>query len=101
MIDTLDAHELVKDLKASGFTDAQAEAVTRAVRASQDLDLSSLAAKSDLAELRLEIERVRLEMAALGARLINWVIGAGVAAVISLTGVICAATEILAHAPAP
>ena len=32
MISTLDTHELVKDLKASGFTDAQAEAVTRAVR---------------------------------------------------------------------
>jgi hypothetical protein len=68
--------------------------VTRAVRHRKT---SGLAAKSDLAEVRLEIERVRLEMAALGARLINWVI----AAVIALTGAIWAATEILAHAPAP
>jgi hypothetical protein len=101
MIGTLDTHELVKDLKASGFTDAQAEAVTRAIRASQDFDLSDLAAKSDLAEVRLEIERVRLEMATLEARLIKWVIGVGVAAVIALTGVIWAATQILLHARAP
>jgi len=53
MISTLDTHELVKDLKASGFTDAQAEAVTRAVR--QAHDFSDLATKSDLALLRGEI----------------------------------------------
>lgn len=84
-----------------GAIDAQAEAVTRAVRAAQGLDLSSLAAKSDLGEVRLEIERVRLEMAALEARLIKWVIGVGVAAVVALTGVIWAATQILLHAHAP
>ncbi len=99
MIGAIDTHELVKDLKASGFTDAQAEAVTRAVRAAQ-LDLSSLAAESDLGEVRLEIERVRLEMAALEARLIKWVIGVGVAAVVP-PGVIWAATQILLHAHAP
>ena len=48
MISTLDTHELVKDLKASGFTDAQAEAVTRAVRQAQDLDLSNLATKKSI-----------------------------------------------------
>ncbi len=39
MISTLDTHELVKDLKASGFTDAQAEAVTRAVRTAPEFDV--------------------------------------------------------------
>ena len=45
-IDTL---EVVKELKAAGFSEAQAEAVTRAVRKAQDLDLSHLATKHDLA----------------------------------------------------
>ena len=77
-------HELVKDLKASGFTDAQAEAVTRAVRMAQDLDLSNLATKTDLAELEL--------------RLIKWVIGVGVAAALAVGGMIWTATQILLHA---
>lgn len=88
MISTLDTHELVKDLKASGFTDAQAEAVTRAVRLAQDLDLSNVATKTDLAEVEL--------------RLIKWVIGVGIAAFIAITGtlagVIWAATQVLLHA---
>jgi hypothetical protein len=88
MISTLDTHELVKDLKASGFTDAQAEAVTRAVRLAQDLDLSNVATKTDLAEVEL--------------RLIKWGIGVGIAAFIAITGtlagVIWAATQILLHA---
>ncbi len=89
MISTLDTHELVKDLKASGFTDAQAEAVTRAVRLAQDLDLSHAATKTDLAEVEL--------------RLIKWVIGVGIATFIAITGtlagVIWAATQVLLHAP--
>lgn len=89
MITTLDTHELVKDLKASGFSDAQAEAVTRAVRLAQDLDLSNIATKTDLAEVEL--------------RLIKWVIGVGIAAFIAITGslagVIWAATQVLLHAP--
>jgi hypothetical protein len=84
MISTLDTHELVKDLKASGFTDAQAEAVTRAVRQAQDLDFSNIATKTDLAEVEL--------------RLIKWVIGVGVAAVFALTGVVWTATQVLLHA---
>jgi hypothetical protein len=81
MISTLDTHELVKDLKASGFTDEQAEAVTRAVRLAQDLDLSNLANKTDLAELEL--------------RLIKWVIGVGIAASLAVGGMIWTATQIL------
>ncbi len=88
MISTLDTHELVNELKASGFTDAQAEAVTRAVRLAQDLDLSNVATKTDLAEVEL--------------RLIKWGIGVGIAAFIAITGtlagVIWAATQILLHA---
>lgn len=84
MISTLDTHALVKDLKASGFTDEQAEAVTRAVRLAQDLDLSNLASKTDLAELEL--------------RLIKWVIGVGIAATLAVGGMIWTATQILLRA---
>lgn len=55
----LDTHEVVKDLKAAGFTDEQAEAVTRAVRKAQEVDLSNLVTKTDLqvglAETKAEI----------------------------------------------
>ncbi len=95
MISTLDTHELVKDLKASGFTDEQAEAVTRAVRLAQDLDVSNLATKTDLGELRSEL---RSELAQVELRLIKWVIGVEVAAVLALTGVVWTATQVLLHA---
>lgn len=55
----LDTHEVVKELKAAGFTDGQAEAVTRAVRKAQDIDLSNLATRSDIALLRSELEAFR------------------------------------------
>ena len=40
-VTTLDTHETVKELLAAGFTDDQAEAVTRLVRRAQDIDLSN------------------------------------------------------------
>jgi hypothetical protein len=51
----IDTHEVVKELTAAGFTEAQAEAVTRAVRRAQDVDLTVLATKSDLAETKADI----------------------------------------------
>lgn len=100
MISTVDTHELVKDLKASGFTDAQAETVTRAVRQAQDF--SDLVTKSDLAlrisELRAEIGEVRGELVALGLRLIKWVVGVGIAATLAIGGMIWTATQVLLRA---
>ena len=55
----LDTHEVVKELKAAGFTDEQAEAVTRVVRKAQEIDLSNLATKSDIALLKSDIEALR------------------------------------------
>ncbi|HEY3909177.1 MAG TPA: hypothetical protein VGM07_04725 [Stellaceae bacterium] len=49
-------------------------------------NLSNIATKTDIADLRLEIEKVRFEVAGTEARLIKWVIGVGVAAVIAITG---------------
>ena len=60
---TLDTHEVVKDLLTAGFTDEQAAAVARNLRKAQDLDISSLATKTDLlvtkTELKDEIDKVR------------------------------------------
>ena len=84
MIGGLDTHELVKDLKASGFTDTQAEAVTRAVRLAQDLDFSNVATKTDIAEH--------------GLRLIKWVTGVGVSAAIAVGAMILTATQIVLRA---
>jgi hypothetical protein len=52
-----DTHEVVRGLKAAGFTDEQAEAVTRLVRDARTVDLSSLATKTDLAPLATKIEQ--------------------------------------------
>jgi len=73
-ISSVDTHEIVKDLKNAGFTDEQAEAVTRAVKKAQDIDLSNLATKTDLAELRTEL---RTKIAELRTELIKWVVGVG------------------------
>lgn len=70
-ITTLDTHQTVKDLTAAGFTDAQAEAVTAVLRQVQQIDVSDLATKADLArgiadlrsEMKLEFANVRREMA--------------------------------------
>jgi hypothetical protein len=59
-ITALDTHQTVKDLTAAGFTDAQAEAVTSALRQVQQIDLSDLATKADLTR---EIAAIRAEMA--------------------------------------
>jgi hypothetical protein len=75
----------------SGFTDEQAEAITRAVRLAQEFDVSNLATKTDIADLRHEIAEVEL-------RLIKWVIGVGFAAALAVGGMIGTATQILLHA---
>lgn len=110
VVSSLDTHEIVKDLKAAGFTDEQAEAVTRAVKQAQDIDLSNLATKTDLAELRTatkmdlaelrneftefragtntEFARLRTEMADMRAELIKWVVGVGFAQVATILAVL-------------
>ena len=92
-ITALDTHQTVKDLTAAGFTDAQAEALTQALRHVQQIDLSDLATKTDLtkeiAAVRAEmatkadlaILRAELEtkMAELKADILRWVFGISVA----------------------
>jgi hypothetical protein len=103
VISSIDTHEIVKDLKAAGFTEEQAEAVTRAVKQAQDLDLSNLATKTDLAELRTDFTELRAatktdlaelraatktDLAELRAELIKWVVGVGFAQVAMILAVL-------------
>ena len=81
MISALDTHETVKRLTAAGFTDAQAEALTAAVKQALDIDLSNLATKSDIAD-------VRREMAEMKAELVKWVVGVGFAQVATIVAVL-------------
>jgi lipoate synthase len=78
----LDTLEVVKGLKAAGFTDEQAEALTRVVRDAQSVDLSTLATKSDLllglAETKAEI--LKWMVSAIGIQTVV-IIGAVVALV--------------------
>lgn len=60
-----DTHEMVKELKAAGFSDEQAEAVIRAVRGSRDVDFSDLATKAEL----------KIQLAETKAEIIKWMFG--------------------------
>jgi hypothetical protein len=99
MISALDTHETVKRLTAAGFTDAQAEAVTTALKGAVDIDLSNLATKTDLAALRGELIALRGEMTTSRAEveakierskadLIKWVVGMGFAQVAMLVALL-------------
>ena len=81
MISALDTHETVKRLTAAGFTDAQAEALTAAVKEAVEIDLSNIATKTDIAD-------VRREMADMKAELVKWVVGVGFAQVATIIAVL-------------
>jgi len=91
-ITSLDTHQTVKDLTAAGFTDAQAEALTQALRQVQQIDLTDLATKADLAatkaDLHDEIAEVRREMAEIKAELIKWVVGIGFAQIAAILAIV-------------
>ena len=99
MISSLDTHESVKSLTAAGFTDAQAEALTAVLKRAVDIDLSNLATKADLADLRRELSAeasdLRREIAQLQLRLIKWVVGVGITATLAIGGMILTALQVL------
>jgi hypothetical protein len=68
VVTALDTHELVKRLTSVGFSGEQAEALTAAVRQGQDIDLSNLATKADLAELKAELAEGKAEI-------LKWMMG--------------------------
>jgi hypothetical protein len=79
----------ILDLEKSGFTREQVEALARWHEAG--LDLSHLATKADLADVRTELAELRGdlkgEIAAAKFDTIKWVIGVGIVQIGSLIGV--------------
>ena len=57
-----DTLEIAKRLKGAGFDDAQAEAITGALRESREADLSRLATKDDVARVKDDIARVETSL---------------------------------------
>jgi hypothetical protein len=116
VVPTLDTLEVVKELKAAGFSDEQAEAVTRVVRRAQDIDLSDLATKADLAAVKADLNgkidslesrvyakidslgsRIDTKIEALRADLIKWVFGVIGFQTLIIVGAIIALTKALVH----
>lgn len=96
---TFDTHEFVKNLKAVGFSEEQAEAITLLQRttinttleqAKHDYQLDDLATKRDLKELELKVAK---EIAESKADLIRWVVGVGVLQMTLITGLMLKLTH--------
>lgn len=101
-----DTHEFVKELKDVGFSEQQAEVITKLQKmtstttleqAKHDYELDNLATKRDLkevelkielvkAELKRDIETVRKEMAENKAELVRWVVGVGLLQITIIAG---------------
>ena len=98
MRDTVfDTHEIARSLTAADLTDAQADAITVAVRRAAEhdaaaVDVDALATKADVAAVQADVaaleermthfatkEELRAELSALEARLAWRLVGAGVA----------------------
>jgi hypothetical protein len=64
-----------------------------------DIDLSNIATKADLADLRRELSAegadLRREIAQLELRLIKWVVGVGITATLAIGGMILTAMQVL------
>ena len=84
-----DTHRFVKNLTASGFTEAQAEALAN--EQAHLLD-SNLATKSDIlairSDLEVKIEQVRSEVQNAKADLLKWMVGALTAHAALIAGVV-------------
>jgi hypothetical protein len=86
-VTSLDTHEVVKELLAAGFTGDQAEAVTRVVRRSQDIDLSNLATKADL----------QVGLAETKSEILKWMIGSFGVQTVVILGTVAALVKTLVH----
>lgn len=96
-----DTHEFVKELKDAGFSEQQAEVITKLQKAAvsstleqarHDYELDDLATKRDLKEIELKIELVRAELkrdsAENKAELIRWVVGVGLLQITIIAGLL-------------
>lgn len=89
----LDTHRFVKELKAAGFTEPQAEAVTTMMRETREVDLSALATKADVLQLRTE---QKADLAEAKADIVKWVVGAIGFQTLVMAGAVAALARLLA-----
>ena len=98
---TFDTHAFVKELTASGFSEAQAEAVTSLVRRAREMEVAEAVTKSDLAAVSSDLAVVRAEMATkaeLGevkADILKWMFGAMGFQTVVVIGAIVAFAKLL------
>ena len=68
-----DTHEIARSLTAADLTDAQADAITAAVRRAAEhdaaVDVDALATKADVAAVQADVAAVQADVVALEARL--------------------------------
>ncbi|MBF0284212.1 MAG: DUF1640 domain-containing protein [Magnetococcales bacterium] len=79
-----DTHEFIKEMKAAGFEERQAEALSLAMRKALDARLEETASKRDLVEMESRMDAKLLEAK---LEIIKWVIG--------MSGVIVALIKLL------
>ncbi len=100
-VTTLDTHQVVKEVLAAGFSDDQAEAMTRVVRRSQDLDLSSLATKVDLAAIKADLQiglaAAKVDLAEAKAEILKWMVGSMEVQTIVILGAVVTIVKMMAH----
>jgi hypothetical protein len=100
---TFDTLEIVKDLKAAGFSDAQAEAVTRVVRNARTIDLWNLATKADLAvlatkaDLQLGLATAKADLAETKAEIIKWMVSTIGIQTVVIIGAVIALVRVVPH----
>lgn len=101
----LDTHEVVKELRAAGFTDEQAEAVTRQFRRAQDVDLSNLATRVDLqtglaavkADLQTGLAAAKADLAETKAEILKWMVGSIGIQTVVIIGAVLALIRLGSH----
>jgi hypothetical protein len=94
-----DTYEFVKELKEAGFSEQQAEVITRLQKstatatleqAKHDYQLDDLATKRDLKEMELKLESkikdTELKIVETKAELIRWVVGVGLLQITIIAG---------------
>ncbi|MFI3156728.1 MAG: DUF1640 domain-containing protein [Methylococcaceae bacterium] len=107
---SFDTHEFIKELKNAGFSEQQAEAITKLQQtaisttleqAKHDYQLDDLATKRDLKELELKVDasirelelKVAKDIAESKAELVRWVVGVAVLQMTLIMGLMLKSTH--------
>jgi hypothetical protein len=78
-----DTHALIESLIKDGIEKKQAESIVKAIQVSREFDMSNLATKADIIELKAATKN---DLLALENKLIYWIIGNSLAIIAILSG---------------